>query len=425
MKPAIRVEKLSKKYRIGTVRRGATRNLTESIVGGASVLWQSLTSRTHGSDTANAFWALKDVSFDVQPGEVVGIIGRNGAGKSTLLKILSRIAEPTAGRAQVRGQMASLLEVGTGFHPELTGRENVYLNGSILGMSRKEIDRKFDQIVEFAEVAEFIDTSVKRYSSGMAVRLAFAVAAHLEAQILLLDEVLAVGDSQFQEKCLGKVGDVARAGRTVLFVSHNMQAISMLCSRAILLRKGHVSLEGNPRTVVRNYLECQVDQSASMAWNTTTAPGDSVVRLRSLRVLNDQGHTQFDHDIGRAISVEVIVDVLKRGSPIHTSIHVHNEGGICLFNSDGRLHPDNPQRHAEPGTYRTTCRIPPSFLNDGKHFVSAFAVRNCATVAGAAREAVAFMAHDYGTTRGGFVGKVTGVVRPHFPWDIERLGDDK
>ena len=210
MKPAIRVENLSKQYRIGTRTRGASRNLTESIVGGASAVWRGLTGRGRGGDGADAFWALKDVSFEVQPGEVVGIIGRNGAGKSTLLKILSRIAEPTSGRAVVRGRMGSLLEVGTGFHPELTGRENIYLNGSILGMSRQEINARFDEIVAFSEIEQFLDTPVKRYSSGMYVRLAFAIAAHLQPEILVVDEVLAVGDSEFQKKCIGMMQDVGR-----------------------------------------------------------------------------------------------------------------------------------------------------------------------------------------------------------------------
>ena len=254
MKPAIRVENLSKQYHIGMKARPGSHNLTELIVEGTSALWRGLTNRTRGGDGADTFWALKDVSFEVQPGEVVGIIGRNGAGKSTLLKILSQIAEPTSGRAVVRGRMASLLEVGTGFHPELTGRENVYLNGSILGMNRQEINRKFDEIAAFAEINQFLDTPVKRYSSGMYVRLAFAVAAHLEPDILVLDEVLAVGDSAFQKKCLGKMQDVAYQGRTVLLVSHNIQSIKWLCQRSVLLIKGRIAEDGSTEVVLGNYL---------------------------------------------------------------------------------------------------------------------------------------------------------------------------
>ncbi len=263
MKPAIRVENLSKSYRLGTRMSGGYRTLRETINDSVAGAWNGLRRRFGGTGigTANgharddAFWALKDVSFEVQPGEVVGIIGRNGAGKSTLLKVLSRIAEPTAGRCEVRGRMASLLEVGTGFHQELTGRENIYMNGSILGMSRKEINRKFDEIVAFSEIEQFLDTPVKRYSSGMYVRLAFAVAAHLEPEILLVDEVLAVGDIGFQQKCLGKMNGLSQSGRTVLFISHNLAALRTLCTRAISLEKGRMVAEGTVENCVATYLQ--------------------------------------------------------------------------------------------------------------------------------------------------------------------------
>jgi lipopolysaccharide transport system ATP-binding protein len=253
MKPAIRVENLSKHYRIGTQSKGAYRNLTESIVDGASGLWRGLTGQSRSDDGEGSFWALRDVSFEVQPGEVVGIIGRNGAGKSTLLKILSRITEPTSGRALVRGRMGSLLEVGTGFHTELTGRENIFLNGSILGMSRAEVQRKFDEIVAFAEVEEFLDTPVKRYSSGMYVRLAFAVAAHLEPEILVVDEVLAVGDYAFQNKCLKRMEELGRRGGTVLLVSHTMSAVATLCSTGVCLDRGQIKRVGQIGDVIREY----------------------------------------------------------------------------------------------------------------------------------------------------------------------------
>jgi lipopolysaccharide transport system ATP-binding protein len=253
MKPAIQIEGLSKRYRVGTRARGSKRNLTESIVEGASALWRGLTNHPQVAQGEGEFWALKDVSFDVQPGEVVGIIGRNGAGKSTLLKILSRIAEPTSGRAVVRGRLASLLEVGTGFHPELTGRENIYLNGSIMGMSRLDIEHKFDEIVEFSGIEKFLDTPVKRYSSGMYVRLAFAVAAHLDPEILIVDEVLAVGDAAFQEKCIGKMKEAVGGSRSVVFVSHNTQAISQLTRRCILLTDGSCALDGPTDAVLQAY----------------------------------------------------------------------------------------------------------------------------------------------------------------------------
>src|SRR3954453_14119569 len=254
MSPAIRVENLSKCYRVNhSVARPAYRTLRESI--GASIAGAIKQLRTRANSTRQQpFWALSDLSFEVQPGEVLGVIGRNGSGKSTLLKILSRITKPTAGRARIDGRVGSLLEVGTGFHPELTGRENIFLNGSILGMSRPEIRRKFDEIVAFAEVEQFLDMPVKRYSSGMYVRLAFAVAAHLEPEILVVDEVLAVGDAEFQRKCLGKMQDVAGQGRTVLFVSHNMVAVENLCSRALCLKLGQISMSGEVKSVISSYL---------------------------------------------------------------------------------------------------------------------------------------------------------------------------
>src|SRR5437870_4328041 len=245
MKPIIIVSNLSKQYFIGA-RRVAPPNLRETLSGAVR---SPLKSLRRSNNQAEILWALKDVSFSVQPGEVVGIVGKNGAGKSTLLKILSRITEPTIGRIELYGKVGSLLEVGTGFHPELTGRENVYLNGSILGMSRAEIESKFDEIVAFSEIERFLDTPVKRYSSGMYVRLAFAVAAHLEPEILIVDEVLAVGDVNFQKKCLGKMNEVSHQGRTVLFVSHSMPAVAALCTRALLMRAGRVVIDGNARPV--------------------------------------------------------------------------------------------------------------------------------------------------------------------------------
>ncbi len=275
MQAAIKVHRLSKRYRIGAEVCDDYRTLRETIMSATAAPWRRFlrhTSRgrrhggsSHGRNPASGhFWALEDVSFEVEPGEVVGIIGRNGAGKSTLLKILSRITEPTSGRAEFRGRIGSLLEVGTGFHPELTGRENIYLNGSILGMLRREIDSKFDEIVEFAEIERFLDTPVKRYSSGMYVRLAFAVAAHLQPEILLVDEVLAVGDAQFQKKCLGKMETIARGGRTVLFVSHQMSAVQRLCKQCLLLDKGRLASFGPKNEVIAQYL-CQSESQTPPA----------------------------------------------------------------------------------------------------------------------------------------------------------------
>ncbi len=268
MKPAIRVENLAKSYRLGGSTGGGYRTIRETITDTAAAAWHALRGRqsstgngmANGAAKDNSFWALKNVSFEVQPGEVVGIIGRNGAGKSTLLKVLSRITEPTAGRCEVRGRISSLLEVGTGFHPELTGRENIYMNGSILGMKRKEIDRKFDEILAFSETERFLDTPVKRYSSGMIVRLAFSVAAHLEPEILIVDEVLAVGDAAFQKKCLGRMKEVGNSGRTILFVSHNMTAIKAMCNRGIYLSKGSIAEDGVPEKAIQCYIAESIDE---------------------------------------------------------------------------------------------------------------------------------------------------------------------
>ena len=420
MRPAIRVDNLSKQYRIGTRQRSAQPDLRETITEGVTGLWRRLRG---GNGTARAeappeseFWALKDVSFEVQPGEVVGIIGRNGAGKSTLLKILSRIVEPTSGRAEVRGRMGSLLEVGTGFHAELTGRENIYLNGSILGMSRKEINRKFDEIVDFSEIEQFIDTPVKRYSSGMYVRLAFAVASQLEPDILLLDEVLAVGDTAFQSKCLGKMGEVSRAGRTVIFVSHNMHAVNVLCPRSIFLRNGEIYRAGPSTDVIRHYLEAKADQTAEAFWEGDARPGNDIARLSSVRVLTAQKEVRLDHDIAEPIHLAMEVSVLQPGVCVDVSFHVINKDGLCLFAVGAPLTPEQPGQVTPPGRYRSVCEIPAHFLNDGKHYVSAFLVRNKADIFVNLSEVVSFMAHDYGTGRGGYMGTFIGAIRPHLPW---------
>lgn len=307
--PAISIRNLSKCYRLGAIGR-------HTLVDEAQYLWHKMRGRdprTHmariGSGAHPAapaasgdgrFWALKDVSFDVQPGEIIGIIGRNGAGKSTLLKILTRITEPTSGEAAIEGRVASLLEVGTGFHPELTGRENVYMNGTILGMKTREIDAKFDEIVAFSEIEQFIDTPVKRYSSGMYVRLAFAVAAHLEPEILLVDEVLAVGDAQFQAKCLGKMGDVAKQGRTVLFVSHNMAAVENLCSRAVWLQGGRVASSGPCAEVIRSYLEGLESQTGrEVLRDRKDRLGSGLAKVVEFYVADGEGRRQVALQPGR------------------------------------------------------------------------------------------------------------------------------
>ena len=338
---AIRVENLSKQYRIGARSSASYRTLREALSEQAASLWSPLerrlrgkngqaTARHQGANGSDRFWALKDVSFEVEPGEVVGIIGRNGAGKSTLLKILSRITEPTSGRCKFRGRIGSLLEVGTGFHPELTGRENVYLNGSILGMSRREINRKFDEIVEFAEIEQFLDTPVKRYSSGMYVRLAFAVAAHLEPEILLVDEVLAVGDATYQKRCIDRMNQIARSGRSVLFVSHNMDLIPRLCERAILLERGRVAVAGPASQVVRDYLEdtagCFTDEDLSRRPRF----GDGRARFTHIWLVGPDGLPRGNHPSGDDLRVRVRIQSQTQISNAALAVNVSTATGARI-----------------------------------------------------------------------------------------------
>ncbi len=315
MEPAIRVDNLSKRYRIRASQSAPYRTLRESIEATATDAWRNLSrlvgrpgtdeGSEGGGGTDRDFWALKDVSFEVQPGEVVGIIGRNGAGKSTLLKILSRITEPTSGRAEFRGRIGSLLEVGTGFHPELTGRENIFLNGSILGMSRREIARRFDEIVAFSEIEDFLDTPVKRYSSGMYVRLAFAVAAHLEPEILVVDEVLAVGDATYQKRCIDRMSEIAHSGRSVLFVSHNMDLIPRLCQKAIRLERGRVSDHGTAGEVVEAYHRSLVDGGVDEDLSRKTRTGTGRARFTHVWLVDAEERSCRNHISGEDLRIRV------------------------------------------------------------------------------------------------------------------------
>lgn len=347
MHPAIRVQNVTKSFRLGT--NSGRPNLTERLLGFV---------RKPRANPDNEFWALKGVSFDVTPGEVVGVVGRNGAGKSTLLKVLSRIVEPTAGRAELRGRVGSLLEVGTGFHPELTGRENVFLNGSVLGMSRREIAKNFDAIVAFAGVERFIDTPVKRYSSGMYVRLAFAVAAHLNPEIMIVDEVLAVGDAEFQNKCLGKMREVARGGRTVLFVSHNMTAVQSLCSRCVWLKDGTVHADGTAREVAEAYNRAAVNTGAEA--DLTRHPGrtpDSVRAMTKVRVCDDADPASAPVAMRGTARVEVDF-VLERPLPdVVLGVVFKDCYGAAVFGVNNKVIPSPPQPH--PLTAGTVvCRVP-------------------------------------------------------------------
>jgi lipopolysaccharide transport system ATP-binding protein len=372
-------------------------------------------------------WAVRNISFEVQEGEIMGIIGLNGSGKSTLLKILSRITEPTAGRAEITGKVSSLLEVGTGFHPELTGRENVYLNGSILGMKKDEIDRKFDEIVDFSGVEKFIDTPVKRYSSGMRVRLAFAVAAHLEPKILLIDEVLAVGDIQFQKKCLNKMQDIGQQGRTVLFVSHNMQTVTRLCPRAILLNNGSVVADGPSHQIVNVYMNSEKKTKAENKWtNLDEAPGDEVVRLRAVRVQTGEGLISEAVDIRKPVYIELEYDVLKPDYLFLVYYYLVNSDGIWVFQSF-----ENDSSFIEcprpVGHYISTCCIPGNFLSEGLMFVSpAIRTLNPEIRRLRVNDAVAFQVIDSldgDSARVNYIGDLGGAVRPLLKWETRFLAD--
>jgi lipopolysaccharide transport system ATP-binding protein len=320
--------------------------------------------------TDDYVWALKNINFEVKQGEVLGIIGKNGAGKSTLLKILSRVTTPTTGKITAHGRIASLLEVGTGFHPEMTGRENVYMNGSIMGMTKTEIRRKFDEIIDFAGVEKYIDTPVKRYSSGMLVRLGFAIAAHLEPEILVLDEVLAVGDAEFQKKALGKVQNVSRIeGRTVLFVSHNMQAISNLCSRVILIDKGNIVQDDETLKVVRNYLMFETLKNGSVEWTNKNALGDSTFKLRAIKILDQENNIRNHFFSKSKIRVQFDFDILKLDKSLVIGFDLTNEDGIVIFRSYQNDTSQKEWPELKNGINSIYCDIPGELLREGTYYI--------------------------------------------------------
>lgn len=415
MKPIVRVKNLGKEYRIGK-RQQPYDTLRETITGAVSAgLGRFRRAQTNGTDT---IWALKDVNFEVQRGEVIGVIGRNGAGKSTLLKMLSRITQPTTGRAELFGRVASLLEVGTGFHPELTGRENIYLNGAILGMKKKEIALKFDQIVAFAELEQFLDTPVKRYSSGMYMRLAFAVASHLEPEILLVDEVLAVGDAAFQKKCLGKMGAVAREGRTVLFVSHNMVAVRSLCGRALWLDQGQVVAAGETGPVVLDYLEQTTLPVLEQTWDDqSTAPGTEAVQIRSARVRATDADDSQQITIDSTIEIEFDFWSHQPDAVLNLTMHLYTAEGVYVLatGSGSKLRPQ--------GVVREKVRIPPRLLNDGIYTVTIQFVQNSNSLY-LHPEILVFEVLD-SVREGNWFGKWPGVVRPKLEWVAETIESGK
>jgi lipopolysaccharide transport system ATP-binding protein len=413
MPTVIRAENLSKLYYLGGAKSDSLRDAVMSF----------LNRKSTRSKEKDELWALRDVSFSLAEGKTLGIIGNNGAGKSTLLKILSRITKPTGGTVELRGRVGSLLEVGTGFHNELTGRENIFLNGAILGMRRAEIEKRFDEIVAFSELERFLDTPVKNYSSGMYMRLAFAVAAHLEPEILIVDEVLAVGDAAFQKKCLNKMQAVGREGRAILFVSHDMQAVARLCGRVIWLKDGSVTKDGATNEVIGAYLHEQSQIGAEKSWETLeTAPGDEITKLRRVRVRDEAGATVSAIDIRRAVGIELTYDVLQPGKVFVPNAHFYNEQGACIFISHDWG--DEWRAHPRPvGSYVSTVWIPGNFLAEGTVFVTAAATTyEPFDIHFVERDAVAFNVVDSldgDSARGDYAGMMPGAVRPILDWETK------
>lgn len=416
---AIRCEGIGKCYRIGL--RPRYRTLRDTITEIGSAPFRRLLSRQPTPESEERdLWALRDLSLEVRHGEVLGVIGRNGSGKSTLLKILSRITKPTEGQAEIRGRLGSLLEVGAGFHAELTGRENIFFNGAILGMKRREIERKFDEIVEFAECGRLLDTPVKHYSSGMYVRLAFAVAAHLETEILLVDEVLAVGDAAFQKKCLGKIGDAAGEGRTVLFVSHNMLAVDSLCTRAICLHEGRIVLEGPPDSVTSRYLQKWLPAFKEVFYgDIDTAPGNEMVRLHGARVRPLIGTSADELTVRTPFVVEFEYWKLTANASMDLSVEMYNEHGVIVFTTAKCGETTDPA-----GLMRSSFIVPGDLMNNGTYRVRLLIFLNGF---GGSEEVdwedlLAFEIHDAASEiRGDYHGAWAGAVRPNLEWKTELL----
>lgn len=417
MSSAIAVEYLSKKYIIGHQKQERYTALRDVLANGAKCLAHKLChpfAASENDPTHEEFWALKDISFDIKQGDRVGVIGRNGAGKSTLLKILSRITEPTTGQIRIRGRVSSLLEVGTGFHPELTGRENIFLNGAILGMRKAEIKSKFDEIVAFAEVEKFLDTPVKRYSSGMYVRLAFAVAAHLEPEILIVDEVLAVGDAQFQKKCLGKMEDVGKEGRTILFVSHNMVAVKTLCSRGIVLNKGQVMYQGGVEDAVEQYVGQDSLDKNQIYWdNISIAPENEYIRLKSISIKALQGSII---DIESGVEITIGFHNKTAGRHLGLALHLLTLEGLCLFTTGIFL---SSHSEAEIGVFSTRCVIPPHLLNVGVYKIDLLFTESRRDLLFKIEDVISFEVEHTAARRGGNMSRAVGVIRPMLDWTYE------
>ncbi|NMH29490.1 ABC transporter ATP-binding protein [Flavobacterium silvaticum] len=423
----IKVENLSKAYQIGqigtgTISRDIERFVRTKVLGKEDTFYKIGEANDRSvKGSSDIVWSLRDINFEIQQGDAVGIIGKNGAGKSTLLKVLSRVTGPTEGNIKVKGRIASLLEVGTGFHPELTGRENIFLNGAILGMRKKEIRAKLDEIIDFSGVERYIDTPVKRYSSGMYVRLAFAVAAHLDSEILIVDEVLAVGDAEFQKKCLGKMGEISKGeGRTVLFVSHNMSAVSRLCTKGILISNGKILQTGNVEEVVETYLKVAVGNKSADSWDDLSkAPGSEFFKLRDVRMIGPAGQVTGFFDVTEPVRAEFTYEVLKDGERYTHGLNVFNDQGVHILSSH-HSNSESLEIPSKKGVYRTSVEIPANLLAEGGYELS-FAIMKYKPfeVIFHKMDILGFSVVDELQSedgRGSYSGKLPGLVRSHLKW---------
>lgn len=426
---AISVENIGKKYRIRS-RNSTHRTLGDLIATACKAPFKKIQALFQGEPYAisgmnEIFWALKDVSFEIKHGEVLGIIGSNGAGKSTLLKILSRITRPTEGKITLCGKVGSLLEVGTGFHPELTGRDNIFLNGAILGMKRDEIVQQFDEIVAFAEIEKFIDTPVKFYSSGMYIRLAFAVAAHLKPDILIVDEVLAVGDVRFQKKCLGKMEDVAKEGRTVLFVSHNIPAIRSFCTRAILLEHGRMTADGSIESVLKKYLSSTAPGASEKMWENGKGPSNGSFRMNAIRIVGDNTKPLDSIMLSQNILVEVEYEILSEGAQAGFSLILFDIDGHCIFSSLSNFEKQYYGRPLAAGTYKTRCTIYGNLLNDGKYFITLVGFGSNRSEPFTLDRVLSIETSDDGVLRGDYHhGEFGGFIRPKLDWKTTMVSEE-
>jgi lipopolysaccharide transport system ATP-binding protein len=415
---AIRVDHLGKQYRLGGAQ-ATYRTLRETLVESAKTPLRWISGR--GRTPSSTFWALDDVSFDVRQGEVLGIIGRNGAGKSTLLKILSRITKPTRGRVELYGRVGSLLEVGTGFHPELTGRENIYLNGAILGMSYREIGRKFDQIVEFSGIERFLDTQVKFYSSGMYVRLAFGVASYLEPEILVVDEVLAVGDAEFQKKSLGRMDSVARAGRTILFVSHNLGAINSLCTKCVWIDKGQVKHIGAPNETVARYLDAgAADRSGSV----TLQERDQDAYFTQISFISSDGYPNQSPPVSEPFTIRFDYKLTRTVGEFEVAFILYDRNGSKIFYSGTSKRDALTGNALEPGRYAAEVMIPAKFLAPGSYTISAVIHQPNVRFLDRQEAIMSFSIIEAGSGDHKYLNQNMGAVLVDFEWKVSRARSD-